>query len=415
MVSNRMLKIGYAPAIRMITLFVILFATSLLPAEFFSPILILCGLFSLFISVGKLKTSLLNTIIPLLIIFVTGLIGIFNHEQRHVFRDIAYSLTPIALLMTGYWISENNKMWIAFFRFLVIGGFIVALIHLSKFILNPGLFTGDIAAIRLNARNPNIDLVSLALIIALSRNKLKDGDLILKLLPGYVLIPILFLSFILSFSRTGVVVLLVYIAAITGLIGKISLKSVLIFLFLVTAFTVIVLTTPRDDVETFRGKLARSVREVVIKEYKSFRDININWRGHETWRALVTFKSGNVQQKILGHGFGSLVDLNMTMILAGEEFTEIPILHNGYAYILVKTGILGLLSYLLFYVNLLYRSRSSISCQDQEVIILSRLLLGSAIVLMLTMFVVGGMAEIHNSEVVLLTGFVLRRLEQIRN
>ncbi len=402
-------------AVRIFILFVILVATSFFPADLFSPILIACGLFSLFIAAGRLKTSLLNMIIPLLIILVTGLIGISHHQQRHIFRDIAYSLTPIALLITGYWISENNKMWITFFRFMLIGGIIIALIHLSKFVMNPWLFTEDIASIRAKARNPNIDLVCLALIIGLFRNKLIGRDLLRNFLPGYVVIPILLLSFILSFSRTGVVILIVSIAAITGLIGKITLKSALIFLFMITAFTVLVLTTPRDDVETFRGKIARSLREVVVKEYSSFRDININWRGHETYRALVTFKSGNVRQKILGQGFGSLIDLNMTMTLAGEEFTEIPILHNGYAYILVKTGILGLLSYLLFYISLLYRSRSSINYSYQDGIILSRLLLGSTISLILTMFVVGGMAEIHNSEFVLLTGFLLRRLEQIRN
>ncbi len=178
------------------------------------------------------------------------------------------------------------------------------------------------------------------------------------------------------------------------------------------AFSVIILTTPRDDVETFRGKIARSVREVVAKEYTNYKDITINWRGHETWKALETFRSGNVRQKILGHGFGALVKLDMTMILAGEEFTEIPILHNGYAYILVKTGILGIICYLLYYIILLYRSRPSANSNIPERIMMSRLLLGITIVLILTMFVIGGMAEIHDSEFVLLTGFLLRRMEQ---
>ncbi len=215
---------------------------------------------------------------------------------------------------------------------------------------------------RLNAKNPNVDLVSIALFIGLFRKKLKLNDLFPRLLPWYVVMPVLILSFVLSFSRTGLVILLVLTAAVTGLIGKINIKSILVFLIFVISFSVIILTTPRDDVVTFRGKIARSVREVVVKEYTTYRDININWRGHETWKALETFGSGNVLQKIIGHGFGALVDLDMKMILAGEEFTEIPILHNGYAYILVKTGMTGILCYL----SLLYYSSLQVASVSQS-------------------------------------------------
>jgi O-antigen ligase len=359
-----------------------------------------------------MRTSLANVIIPLLIIFLIGLVGIFHHEPLHVFRDIAYALTPIALLITGYWIAENSKMRITFFRILLLGGFIIAAVHIFKFILDPKLLTQDIASMRLYAMNPNVDLVSIALTIGLFRKKLRLDSLFPRLLPWYVVIPILIISFVLSFSRTGLVMLFVMTVAITGLIGKLTIKSILVFLIFVITFSVIILTTPRDDVKTFRGKIARSVREVVAKEYTDYRDITINWRGHETWKALETFRSGNVRQKIVGHGFGALVDLDMTMILAGEEFTEIPILHNGYAYILVKTGIIGIICYLLYYIILLYRSRPSVNRNVQERIMLSRLLLGSTITLILTMFVIGGMAEIHESEFVLLTGFLLNRMEQ---
>jgi hypothetical protein len=403
--------LSYSGVLRMFILIIILFSTSFLPAELFSPVIILCGAFALFISSARIKRSLFNIIIPLLIILITGLTGILHYAQRHIYRDIAYALTPIALLTTGYWISEKSSMWTTFFRVLLLGGFIIALIHLSKFLLNPELFTTDIKTIRLLASNPNLDLVTLALILGLFRKKLEFGKLLPELLPGSLVIAILALSFILSFSRTGIVIFIVLTTAIKGYIGKINIKAILIFLLFAAFFIVLILTTPHDDVETFRGKIARSFREIVVKEYTTYRDININWRGHETWRALETYKSGNLAQKIKGHGFGAVVKLNMTMILAGEEFTEIPILHNGYAYILVKTGIIGILCYLVFYLNLLWTSHQN-GRQYGEKEMLRRMLLGCTISLILTMFVIGGMAEIHNNEYVLLIGFLLRRMEQ---
>jgi hypothetical protein len=414
MVHEAKFLINYSFAIRMALIIVILISSSFLQAELFAPILIICGFIAVIVSNGKLKRSLFDLIIPLLIIFLLGLFGISHHERRHILRDMAYALTPVALLITGFWISDNKKMQSYFFRVLLFGGFIIALAHLSKLVIQPELFTTDIKTIRYEAANPSVDLVTLALLIGLFGKKLGLIKLFPRLLPDYLVLPVLMLSFIFSFSRTGLVIFLVLSAAITGLIGKINLKAITLVLVFIIAFLVLIMTTPRDDVETFRGKIARSFREVVVREYTRYRDININWRGHETWLAMKMVKSGTLWQKMAGHGFGSVVDLNMTMILAGEEFTEIPILHNGYAYILVKTGILGLLCYAVFYLILLFRSRCK-GDQPYEKEALCRVLLGSTLSLVLTMFVIGGMAEIHNSVYVLLVGFTVRRIEQIES
>ena len=121
-----------------------------------------------------------------------------------------------------------------------------------------------------------------------------------------------------------------------------------------------------------------------------------------------------MKQIILGQGFGALVDLNMTMALAGVYFTKIPVLHNGYAYILVKAGILGILCYIFFYFVLLKYSSKFINSTNPEQILFSRLLIGCTLSLMLTMFVVGGIAQIHHSEFVLLIGFIYCRMKQLK-
>ena len=141
--------------------------------------------------------------------------------------------------------------------------------------------------------------------------------------------------------------------------------------------------------------------------------LNSNWRGIETYRALVTFSTGNLKQQILGQGFGSLIDLGFDIPINGVVYRKIPILHNGYAYILVKTGLLGILFYLFFYYRLLNLAIRNNNSSNQEEVLLSRLLLGLTLSLIISMFVVGGMAEIHDSEYVLFLGYILRRVEHL--
>ena len=59
---------------------------------------------------------------------------------------------------------------------------------------------------------------------------------------------------------------------------------------------------------------------------------------------------------IIGKGFGALVDLKFKAPLSSENIRFIPILHNGYSYILFKTGIIGLFLYLIFLISLYYSS-----------------------------------------------------------
>ncbi len=107
--STGNLKISYSYAVRVSLVIIILIATSFLPAELFAPTLVFCGLLVLFVSNGHISTCLVNTLVPLLIVFLTGLAGIFHHEPFHIFRDIAYALTPVSLLITGYWMAGNSQ------------------------------------------------------------------------------------------------------------------------------------------------------------------------------------------------------------------------------------------------------------------------------------------------------------------
>jgi hypothetical protein len=397
-----------------LVLLVILFVTTFLPADIFSPILVLTGFLLLSLTLGRIKRSYLNIIIPLIGIFIIGFFGISGHESRHVFRDISYSLTPISLIFIGYWMSGSKIMWPGILKILILGGIIIACIHLLKFVLNPGVLGQVIADIRLKAPNPNVSLVCLSLVLGIFQKRFMKGDLFPVYFPKFIALPILFLSFVLSFSRTSLVLAIVLSISIIGWVGRINMKAALTIAFLVISFFLLIITSPKDDITTFRGKLARTLTEISVSDYKDSKEINDNWRGYETYRAINEYKSGNAKQKILGHGFGSLVELGLTKNLGGVDFTEIPILHNGYAYILVKTGIFGILCYIFFYSNLLIIALKYRNALSSKQVLFSRLLLGCTLSLLLSMYVVGGMAEIHDSEYVLLVGFILNRMDKLK-
>jgi hypothetical protein len=75
-----------------------------------------------------------------------------------------------------------------------------------------------------------------------------------------------------------------------------------------------------------------------------------NYRGYETMKAIEQYQKGNLGQLVFGQGFGTLVDIEGYYVM--ENTTLIPIFHNGYAYILLKTGILGLLCFAFVYINI---------------------------------------------------------------
>jgi hypothetical protein len=94
-----------------------------------------------------------------------------------------------------------------------------------------------------------------------------------------------------------------------------------------------------DQSYTITGKLLRSIQEIIPSEDQN---IHSNWRAVESAVALDAFINGGVVQQIIGQGLGYRVQLGFMMTLNDVDFESIPILHNGYFYILLKYGALGL-------------------------------------------------------------------------
>ena len=407
---------GAAPFFSVFLLCTVMVAQNFLSSELFPPLAVFAGVLVLVLSFGKIKHSYLKLVWPLLGVFLIGIVGSFNHAPHDILRDVAFALVPFALIFIGYWFGGDERMWPLILKIMVLCGFVLAVIHLSTFVINPELLSAGVEEVRLTAGGGGV-LVTIAMVLGLFQYRLGVGRLSPKYLPRFIFLPVLFASFVLSYSRTDLIVAIIFSLALGGALSRINLRSVLIVVVLAVSFVALIVMVPEDETGTLRSKLARSATEVAVYNYEDMADINANWRGFETYRALVSFSSGSVAQQIFGQGFGALVDLGFVMDFGkvdGVQLQYIPILHNGYAYILIKTGLLGLACYVFFYASLIrYAVRYSDPLNGEQRL-LSRLLLGCVLSLIMIMYVVGGMAQTAGPALVLLLGYLTRRLELLR-
>ena len=390
----------------------VILSHNLIPAEFSTPFIILLGAATMVI--GKIQRGYLQLVWPLLIVFGIGLMGTYGHEWRDIFRDISYALLPITLLYLGFWIARDQSIWQLFLKVILFLGFILALKHLGAFVLDPSTLSGDSIEIR-NQGGSTSEVVILAFVFGLFHKRLCLTNIYPNYLPSYIIMPILLASIVLSFSRTETMMLALICLSILGYFSKINHRFILVIILTVIAYMTLFFITPENEENTYRSKLLRSAQEVSISDFSDMRDITLNWRGFEAYRAVETYLSGNIFQQVVGQGFGALIDLEINIQLGGEDaktYSYVPITHNGYVYILIKTGALGLICYAIFYFNLIRLARKYNNTINPKNLYISRLLMGCALSMMGVMYVVGGMAEIHSAESILVVGYIKRYLEE---
>jgi hypothetical protein len=159
--------------------------------------------------------------------------------------------------------------------------------------------------------------------------------------------------------------------------------------------------------ETFMGKLLGSFNELKMGDYNTEQDINIKYRGYESFMALKGYAEGGTADWIFG-GLGKLVDLK-TFVRLGEDtdFQYIPVLHNGWLYILIKTGIMGVLTYILTFFGLITSTwRRYANAREKPAIrLFGALIIGSVMSLMLTNYIVTSFFNTEMSIVMITLGY----------
>ena len=106
-------------------------------------------------------------------------------------------------------------------------------------------------------------------------------------------------------------------------------------------------------VEAFLYKIKIAPEEIFETKIdrENHKELWDHWRGYEAKRAFSLMEK-QPSSFIFGTGFGSLINLKFKAPVGEKEMKYISRIHNGYVFVLYKSGIIGLLLYLLFLINL---------------------------------------------------------------
>lgn len=348
-------------------------------------LIVLTG-FTICVSKHGVKKDLLRYIkFPFLLIFI-GLINAPNNSNSDVIKDLYYFLNPIVIFSFGYYIAYFIKLK-DFITFVLKISIFLSFVYLVNYLQNFGSFR-SVKELKEIVGMPSY-IIPVALFILGYKLKIKQ-----KVLRKYDT-PVFFLLLsvlLLSLSRTFFLALFILLIFSSGFIKFNETFLVRVAFVSICLFSVFYFTSQsaNDDRNTFQGKIFTSFNEVKISDYKSKDDINENWRGYESFMGLKQYSKGNDLEKIIGQGLGKNTPLGLEITLGFNTFAVIPKFHNGFITLLVKTGLLGVISYLLFFINLIRKSSKRQSTYTSDYLFVNRLIIGFTIVILSTTYIISG-------------------------
>ena len=328
--------------------------------------------------------------IPLLLLLL-GLPGFYSNAAADFGKDCWYFAAPIVYLAFGYLAAEKlpSIKWVVYL-FSVVGVAVSA--HSLWSIYQQGSLL-MLAATAEDYRHlvgigAGQSMIPAVLIVMCRKAGVDLGVLDRFRWLRYFVIGLGSLAIVLALSRTLLFVLLIGMALCAG--RKLLIVAMLAGALLMLGPQWSELSQPAAT-QSFFGKIAHGGEEVELHSYSTMSEINDNWRGFEGYRALKTFDDLSPLQQVTGGGFGTLVDLGFSMNLGGPvEIQELPILHNGYLYLLVKTGIAGVGLFLAYVWILLRRGWRLRQEEGAEARLCGDLFLWSGLTFLLTQTVITG-------------------------
>jgi len=342
-------------------LFVIVILLQLYLPSFKLNIIFQLFLLALFFFYEKIKVNIefYKIITPLFLLFFIGFIGaiINNFGMFNIIKDISHFLKPITGLLIGYLFYKKIDNLKTFTKTIVLVGFISAIIH---FIIVFGFSkTNTVAEIREYGKDNYLELFSfffLSFYKKLTKDNLFDNKLNYR-----IVFWVLLLSCILYLSRTMMVLAILLLLSINGYtkITTKGLKVMGIFLLAIIGFYVflhsIKIDRGKPGLEAFLFKVKIAPEEIFKTriDRENHKELWDHWRGYEAKRAF-DLMTEYPSSFVFGTGYGSLVNLKFEAPLTGENkgMKFISELHNGFAYVFYKTGIIGLIFYLSFLISL---------------------------------------------------------------
>ncbi|WP_282786544.1 O-antigen ligase family protein [Flavobacterium croceum] len=303
-------------------------------------------------------------LIFIVILILATIVGFFfNYEWYYILRDITYMLKPISGLLLGYQLF-NDKIKSPY-KFLLNAGIAIAVFHLTLVLY--GIFVKNaksVADIRYYGGYFN-DFEIYTFILLVFQKEL--GYQLTKK-RKYIYFVILSFSFFFYLARTNFIQFIILFMALKGLF-VLNKKTITIFIGLIiitiTGYAAVYYYNPVRNgkgVDEFLYKIKMAPGEAFSTKINrdDWKDFNDNYRSYENIRTVQQLSYN--KNLIFGEGIGSQVDLKQKVYLGDMKLRYISILHNGYMTVLLKTGLVGLIIYLLsisfFFKNNNYKKNS---------------------------------------------------------
>ncbi|TXT32059.1 MAG: O-Antigen ligase [Rhodocyclaceae bacterium] len=345
---------------------------------------------------GGLPPLLGNLLLPFSALLLVGSLGIYENPKYDVFKDVWYVGKPMLCMTVGFVLMWNLRDLRRLLRIFVVVGAVVSVFHIIRFIQNPDLLSLSANDMR-NAAGRGYIIAVIGIGAWLAAWKLNFRLFPFGRLIDTILLLLCLASIGLSMSRVMFLSFLLLVGAVLGIVNFTDRKKVTKIVVAVVIGFIVLMLIPKPQYvgqnATFLEKMLFSLQEMEVRDYNSIADINTRWRGYETARAYLTYSNGAYWQYLTGRGFGTSVDLGLFMPMGDEPIRFAPILHNGYMYLLVKTGLMGILIYLFFLASVIRTGNECIRQEgggSHESRYTGRLIVGVACVLGVSTFVVSG-------------------------
>jgi hypothetical protein len=312
-------------------------------------------------TVLSLPISLVRILVAPTLILCLGLRGIYSNSLFDVAKDLWYFSGPVVYISFGYLVFERLGSWQRLVQPLVVVGAYSCLVTIVGVVSNREqlLATATVEDYRhITGLGTLLFVVPTVLLVLMRHVGLQTtgvARLTMVRATTYILSTIAVLS---TFSRTTMVCLAAgLVCTVNPRFTPRRARNYTAFLLgAAVLFTVASSMLHSDKVgallDSFVQKTANTSSEINVHSYETFEDINLNWRGFEAARAAKTYAEFGGTEKLVGGGFGTMVDLGFAMKLMVDYFEFVPLLHNGYMELLVKTGLLGLSLFIVFCIQI---------------------------------------------------------------
>jgi O-antigen ligase len=349
---------------------------------------------------------------------ILGLPGFLRHQAYDAFKDSWYVLKPLIEFAFGFALASELAPK-RFFRLLLVAGILFSSVYLARVVIEWDTYwaLSNATEGRVDATDalrvyfgPGDLLTAMAIVLVLDRDLrakiFENTERFVRSVAFIAAIVLNSLTIAACQSRTLVATLLVFAGfqlARAPRWVKLSAVTVVSLGVIVVAVGQI---TPSDGTSS-SNRTKNPLEELAFEEYDNPEDINTHWRGFESFLALQEFEGLPQIQQIFGGGFGQMITLDRSRLLgAPDPMDEIPLLHNGYMYVLLKTGVVGLAA---FFAVIFLLFRWSLSKRRNRVVESTRpLQLWLASTLTFTTLVIAGFFNHDELRAVIVTyGFLL--------